>query len=307
MNKIRLYDLLSFLLPGIFLCFALLIFFTFVIGILPNWATLMKMGSFGNSIIFLVLSFTIGHIIQVFGNNYESSQIKYWGVMPFKTAKHHDKFGEKRIFNIIATIIPILRIIPILGERIKIEIGLVPNPNGGWYSCQLLRPGEKTYDLNTKKTIRLAAEKIFGIPYDENDCENGDNGSRDKKNQLIFERIYRLILMKNIAPQTEDFNIQYGFYRGQCVTFLSLRGLAFISIGIFLLKSFFIWENNGTTNIFWQNIHNVFYSIGSFILFDDIYYLFRRRYERFAFYFANSVYQNFIVWWLSEQLNKQSQ
>lgn len=164
MDKIRMYDFLSFLLPGLLVSLAISFFFSYIVPLLPKGVRCEDLGSFGNSIIFLFVAFFIGHATQVFGNEFELRQIKYWGKRPLRTAKHPDKKKEsgftKAFISFIAIILPVLRFIPLIKDKIKAEIGLVPNENGGgWYSRQLLRPEDYTYDLNTKKNIRLGAEK----------------------------------------------------------------------------------------------------------------------------------------------------
>lgn len=131
--------------------------------------------------------------------------------------------------------------------------------------------------------------------------QENERKQADFKNQIIFERAYRLILQKNIAPQTEDFNSQYGFYRGICVALLMITWLAFATLVFFAIKLFLIWKNIDTSIYFYENLDNLISAIIGFLIFDFLFFLFRKRYERFAFYFANSVYHNFLVWWLSEK------
>jgi hypothetical protein len=108
---------------------------------------------------------------------------------------------------------------------------------------------------------------------------------------LIFDRIYRFILLKGVAPQTDDFNSQYGFYRGICVALLVCLWLSLFSVVVYGIRLL------DCSN---QYKHFVAAIIASFT-FDFLFFIFKRRYERFAFYFANSVYQNFVIWWLSEK------
>lgn len=311
MNKIRLYDFLSFLLPGLLVSCTLTFFFSYVIPLLPEGLKFEDLGSLGSSIIFLIIAFLIGHATQVFGNEFEIKQIKYWGKKPLRTAKYPEKKMESgftaAFVSFWVTILPVLRFVPLIRNRIRAELGLIPSESGGgWYSRQLLRPEDDTYDAETKKSIREGAEKILGVPFvEENDCisqtSDTDKKLADRKNQMIFERAYRFILLKNIAPQTDDFNSQYGFYRGNCVAFLFIVWLSLVSIIIFAAKSFLAWKHMGISPAFWQNLDHVKAAIIAFLISDGLFFLFRRRYERFAFYFSNSVYQNFLVWWLSEK------
>jgi hypothetical protein len=151
----------------------------------------------------------------------------------------------------------------------------------------------------------LCAETILDVEFKESDLQStnreDERKQADFKNQTIFERAYRLILQKNAAPQTEDFNSQYGFYRGMCVSFLIITWLAFGTSVFFAIKLFFVWQAQGTSIQFWENFDKLICGIVAFLIFDFLFFIFRRRYERFAFYFANSVYQNFLVWWLLEK------
>lgn len=299
MDKIRLYDFLSFLLPGLLVSLAISFFFSYVIPVLPKGIRCEDLGSFGSSIIFLFIAFLIGHATQVFGNDFELRQLKYWGVRPLRTAKHPDKKTESgfqaSFISFWATILPSLRFVPFIRQRIKRELGLIPNDNGGWYSRQLLRPEDDHYDTDTKKNIRLGAANILDIPFQDEDSVAKDNEKEkrlaDRKNQLIFDRIYRFILLNGIAPQTDDFNSQYGFYRGICVAFLVCIWLSLAAAAIY---GFNLLSCSSQLNYFIA-------AITAFFTFDFLFFIFRRRYERFAFYFANSVYQNFLVWWLAER------
>jgi hypothetical protein len=309
MNNIRLYDFLSFLLPGLLVLLAISFFFSNVIPILPNGIRFQDLGAIGNSIIFLFIAFVIGHVIQVFGNQFELKQIKYWGKLPLRTAKHKDiakepRFSEKFI-SFLSAYFPSFRFIPLIKNRIRKQLGLILNEiGGGWYSRQLLRPEDGTYDLATKKNIRIAAEKILDIEFKESDLQISKDEERkqaDFKNQIIFDRAYRLIIQKNSAPQTEDFNSQYGFYRGMCVSFLFVARLAILTSAFYTIKLILVWKHQGILIRFWECFHNLIYGIVAFLILDFLFFIFRRRFERFAFYFANSVYQNFLVWWLSEK------
>jgi hypothetical protein len=299
MDKIRLYDFLSFLLPGLLVSLAISFFFSYVIALLPSGIRCEDLGSIGSSIMFLLIAFLIGHVIQAFGNAFELRQTKYWGKRPLRTAKHAENKSDSGFWasfiSFWATVLPSLRFVPFIRQRIRRELGLIPNDNGGWYSRQLIRPEDNTYDSDTKRNIRLGAAKILDIPFQEEECIAKDNyGERmlaDRKHQLIFDRIYRFILLNGIAPQTDDFNSQYGFYRGICVSLLVCIWLSLFSVVIY-----------GVRLIACLNQRDYFLAaiVASFT-FDFLFFIFRRRYERFAFYFANSVYQNFLVWWLSEK------
>jgi hypothetical protein len=299
MDKIRLYDFLSFLLPGLLISVAISFFFSYVIPLLPRGVKCEDLGSVSSSIFFLLIAFLMGHVIQVFGNGFELRQIKYWGSRPLRTAKHPAKKTESELWasfiSICATVLPSLRFVPFISQRVRRELGLIPNVNGGWYSRQLLRHEDETYDSDTKKSIRLGGAEILGIPFQEEDCiaKNDVEAKRvgDRKNQLIFDRIYRFILLNGIAPQTDDFNSQYGFYRGICVSLLVCIWLSLFTVVIY-----------GVRLIACLNQRDYFLAaIAASFTFDFLFFIFRRRYERFAFYFANSVYQNFLVWWLSKK------
>ena len=299
MDKIRLYDFLSFLLPGLLVSVAISFFFSYVIPLLPKGIRCEDLGSISSSIIFLFIAFIMGHIIQVFGNEFELRQIKYWGRRPLRTAKHPGNKTESKFWTSFisfwATVFPSLRFVPFICQSIRRELGLTLNGDSGWYSLQLLRPEDETYDPDTKKSIRLGAAEILSIPFQEEECiaKNDAEMKRvaDRKNQLIFDRIYRFILLKGVAPQTDDFNSQYGFYRGICVALLVCLWLSLFSMGVYGFRLLACSS---------QSEHFVTAIVASFI-FDFLFFIFRRRYERFAFYFANSVYQNFVIWWLSEK------
>jgi hypothetical protein len=304
MNNIRLYDFLSFLLPGLLVSLAISFFFSYIVPLLPSGIRCEDLGSIGSSIIFLLIAFLIGHVIQAFGNEFELRQIKYWGRRPLRTAKHTGKKTDSGFWasfvSFWATVIPSLRFAPFICLRIRKELGLIPNDNGGWYSRQILRPEDDTYDSDTKRSIRLGAAKILDVPFQEEECVFNNNEEErklaDHKNQLIFDRLYRFILLKGVAPQTDDFNSQYGFYRGICVALLVCIWLSLTSTAIYGLKL-----------ITCLNQLNYFIAaIGAYFTFDFLFFIFRRRYERFAFYFAYSVYQNFLVWWLAEKKNYES-
>lgn len=313
MNKIRLYDFLSFLLPGLLVSCGISFFFSYVVKLLPQGLRFQDLGALGNSIIFLVIAFLVGHVIQVFGNEFETRQIKYWGKRPLQTAKHPEqetKSGFSAAFiSFLSNILPVLRFGPWMRGRMKAELGLIPNENGGgWYSRQLLRPEDNSYDSKTRESIRDAAQRILGVPFlKESDCVIQTDGAgkkqADRKNQMIFDRAYRFTLLKNIAPQTDDFNSQYGFYRGNCVAFILLRWIALISLIIFIIQFVSIWKRIDFSTACYQNYEHLISAVIAFLIFDALFFLFRRRFERFAFYFANSVYQNFLVWWLSEKNN----
>jgi hypothetical protein len=296
MSKIRLYDFLSFLLPGLLVTSSVVFFLSYVVPVLPEGVRFKDLNSLGGSIVFLLLAFIVGHAVQVVGNSWEVRQIRYWGRRPLKTAKHPQAGPKPEVWaafvSFWATVLPALRFVPIIRPRIKEELGLVENENGGWYSRQLLRDTDPTYDADTKKWIREGAEAALGVS-----AESGNQAS-DRKNQLIFDRAYMLVLQKNVAPHTEDFNSQYGFYRGCCVGFVIMRWMAVLSlvaIGLFFL-------NEGIDTCEFTSRSGT--ALATFLGTDFLYFLFRKRYERFAFYFANSVFQNFLVWWVSEKAKR---
>ena len=60
MDKIRLYDFLSFLLPGLLVSLAISSLSSYAVLLFPEGIRCPDLGSFGNSVIFLFVAFLIG-------------------------------------------------------------------------------------------------------------------------------------------------------------------------------------------------------------------------------------------------------
>ena len=75
MDKIRLQDFLSFLLPGFLVSLVVSFLLSYVVPLLPEGIRCQDLGSLGNSAIFLFFPLLIGHATQVFGNQFEWGQI----------------------------------------------------------------------------------------------------------------------------------------------------------------------------------------------------------------------------------------
>jgi hypothetical protein len=316
MNKIGVYEFLSFLLPGLLVSAAISFFFSYAVPVLPEGFRFEDLNTIGDSLIFLVIAYLIGHATQVFGNSFEVGQLKYWGKRPLRTAKHPEKKAASGFVagfvSFWSAVLPVLRFVPWIKGPVRRKLGLVPNEDGGgWYSRQLLRPEDGTYNAETKKSIREAAEEVLGVPFaEESDCasqsEGSDRKTGDRKNQTIFDRAYRFILLKDVAPETKEFNSQYGFYRGNCVAFLFIRWISIVALVIFAVQFSLAWKTTKSFAAAWgEHSDHLISAIVVYMVFDVLFFLLRKRYERFAFYFANSVYQNFLVWWLSEKKPRQ--
>lgn len=74
-DKLTLYDFLGFIIPGT-LC--LLLFYWFLISFL-SYPISLSLSSIGDSILFLVVSYSMGHIVQSLGNRLEYKLIDKWG------------------------------------------------------------------------------------------------------------------------------------------------------------------------------------------------------------------------------------
>ena len=75
MDKIRLQDLLRFLLPGLLVSLAIPFLFSHVVRLVPKGIRCQDLCSFCDSVMFLLAAFLIGHATQVFGNQFEWRQI----------------------------------------------------------------------------------------------------------------------------------------------------------------------------------------------------------------------------------------
>jgi hypothetical protein len=75
MDKIRLQDLLRFLLPGLLVSLAISFLFSHVVRLLPEGIRCQDLCSFCDSVMSLLAAFLIGHAIQVFGSQFEWRQI----------------------------------------------------------------------------------------------------------------------------------------------------------------------------------------------------------------------------------------
>lgn len=297
MDKLRFYDFMGFLLPGVFL-----IVFLYLLGALFHPGLLAFCGSesaktLGETIWLLIFAFLVGQAVQTCGNGFETEERKFWGRESLRTAKtNNTEINKTKRQPLIWVIwrLPFMRDIPVI-ERwvLRNHSSISAKGVGNWYSMTLLHADNPTYSQETKQAIRTKGEAFFGLqPLPENTSEN----EVAARCQTLFEMAYRFILQKDVAPHTEDFNAQYGFYRGMCVAI----GVAFWISTIFVAAGLVVWR---LTLLGWANcsacphpLRNAAVCVCLAAAMVWLFIVFRRRYERFAFYFANSVYMNFLVY-----------
>lgn len=296
MDKLRFYDFMGFLLPGVFL-----IVFLYLLGALFHPGLLAFCGSegaktFGETIWLLIFAFLVGQVVQTCGNGFEVEERRFWGRESFWTAKSAStttKEAKRQPLVWIVWRLPFMRDISVIGRWVlRNNASISPKGVGDWYSKTLLHADNPTYTQETKQSIRTKGEAFFGLqPLPENTSEK----ETEARDQTLFEMAYRFILQKDVAPHTEDFNAQYGFYRGMCVA----TGVAFWISTIIAAACAVVWR---LILLGWVNcpacphpLRNAAACVCVAVAMSWLFVVYRRRFERFAFYFANSVYMNFLV------------
>jgi len=166
---------------------------------------------------------------------------------------------------------------------------------GGWYSVQFLRDSDTHYTPQFKREIKRIAEKMFGL---SPEAETTNSVSKDKRYQEIFNLCYALIVQEGAATHTEIFNGIYSLYRGMLAAVWI--GLV-ISLAIFLKASILavlalVKAQLPQGDLFKANATLIAFSALASILFGLCIRPIRKRFARFGWRFADSVYRNFYVW-----------
>lgn len=243
-DKFNLYDLLGYIVPGTLVCILLILFFNRVLGI--SSLTLESFQSFGESLIFLIVAYFVGQLVQARANVVEEKEIRSWG---------------------------------------------------GWFSQQFLRDSDGHYGTDFKKKLKNSIKEYFDI--DVSAKESGD-----KEYQEAFNLCYSLIVQKGAAQHTEIHNGIYSLYRGFIVTcqlgvlLFSIELAKHISIIGFkwiVLRHFPMSE---------YGLEGVLVSFIFILLFLGGLTYSKKRLKRFGRRFADSVYRNFYVYYISWKKEK---
>ena len=82
LNRFSFYDFMGFLVPGMIGLWAGTTFFDQFLGIA---FPLQPAGSLGESTLFVIASYFVGHVLQGFGNRLEDRAVRRWGGYPSQT------------------------------------------------------------------------------------------------------------------------------------------------------------------------------------------------------------------------------
>jgi len=165
---------------------------------------------------------------------------------------------------------------------------------GGLFSEQFLRDDNSYYTPTFKSALHESWKSVFG--------ESAEFGSNDeiqrKRRQELFNLCYNLIVQEGAALHTEIFNGLYSLYRGMsAATNIGIIVSACVTAKHTLLLLFQLLRIYLSSGPFWLfSDLQLGLGISALIILILIRKPIKKRFKRFAQYFANSVYMNFYVW-----------
>jgi hypothetical protein len=240
-DRFNFYDFLGYIIPGAFVT----LLFIYTIGSI--FGTLNQIFSYisglGETIIFLMISYLVGHLIQARGRQIE--------------LKEKDKWG-------------------------------------GYFSIQFLREGNQFYTAKFKDILKKKAKAQFGLDVDIS------GNQQDKRHQEIFNLCYAFVVQKGVSRQTDIFNAIYGMFRA----LLAIREIAVFLFSVLTLYNIvtlsIVFFNHG---LGWYQAESINLIVSLVLLGISVvsYKYLSSRFQHFAQRFVDSIFQNFLIYVLTNK------